>query len=275
MVYLYFCMQTCDIPEAMLPDPFWKSKETASGGKISADIIIHEHISQISESTAPEKSLANSSTGDLQITFENEKLSKSSHMHSSFIRHFSETVVTDKEKTQLLASSVPLSFMAPYSLKNRDVKVVKTREFPDLSSNFGTGTNLDIKYEKVEESPSTNSKSTSHVQTSNPQFCVSNACASPLYKLASSADNLMVETPAQSTPKRVTPNSDDNHKGKASQNQAAYCKAAKRSLDFSFFEDGESEFCEFLAENISQTLDVTPVKLQEVFLSYFNTTILV
>ncbi|KAJ9145665.1 hypothetical protein P3X46_028022 [Hevea brasiliensis] len=262
--------EACDIPEAMLPDPFEQSKETASGGKISniPEVIFPKPLSQIGETAAPEKLLANSSTEDLQIAIENELLSKSSHMHTSFIRHFSEKVVNDKEKTQLLASAVPLSYVAPYNLKNQDTEIVKTREFPDLSSKFDSGTNLDTKYEKLKESPGTNSKYTSiqpmHIQASNPQFCVNgNACASPLCKLASSADNLMVETPAQSTPKRVTPNSDDNHKGIASKKQTSSCKAAKRSLDFSFFEGDESEYCEVLPENVSQILNVSSAKLQE------------
>ncbi|KDP45821.1 hypothetical protein JCGZ_17428 [Jatropha curcas] len=262
--------EACDIPEAILPDPFNQSKRTAFGGEVSdiPEVKLPEPVSQ-SQTFATEQLLANASTEDLPTTVESEPPSKSSHMHPSFSRHFSEKIITEKDKTQLLTSSVPLSSV-PSNMKNQDTEISKTTEHPDPSSKSDSETNLNTKYEQGKESPGTNSTSTTiHpilVQAINPQFSIdNNACGSPMWKLASSADNLMVETPAQSTPKRATPLSDDNHKSVASQKQASSsCTAAKRSLDFSLLEGNESACCEFLPDNISQTVDGSSAILQKV-----------
>ncbi|XP_015578135.1 CDT1-like protein b [Ricinus communis] len=258
--------EACDIPEAMLPDPFNQRKEAAFVDKVGdiPDVISPELLSQLSQTIAPGQSLANASIEDLPTTDNSEFLSKSSHMPPSFCRHFSEKVVA-VDKTQLLASPSPLSSAVSCNVENEDSETAKTREFPDVSSKSNCGPAC----EQVKESPDTISKFTSgdplSIQSIHSELSVNtNICASPLGKLVSSANNLMVETPAQSIPKRGIASTDDKHKSIPSQKQPSSSKAAKRSLNFSFLESDKSDCCECLSDNMSQDVDHSSALLPEV-----------
>ncbi|WCJ34702.1 hypothetical protein M5689_015995 [Euphorbia peplus] len=242
-----------DIPEATLPDPFNQRKEIDPSN--IPEVTAHELHHQANETIDSEHLLSNASL-DLPNTTESECLNLS-HMYPSFSRYFSEKVVSDREKTKLLA---PLSSMESYNLGNLDTADVSVGRSVDASSNLSSETNLDSKCENVKESLDTNSESTSmHPKPTLPvtsQYSINtNVCESPLVKHESTVDCTVIETPAQSTPKRVIPNSDDNHKGVTSQKQTSSNKPAKRSLDFSFLEGDDTE---------SQTLDASSVLLQKV-----------
>ncbi|XP_065881711.1 CDT1-like protein b [Euphorbia lathyris] len=238
-----------DIPEAMLPDSFNQPKETASSDL--PEVLVHEP--QASETIASEHLLSNASL-DLLTTTESEL-----YMYPSFTRHFSKQVVSEKEKTKLLPH---LSSTESYNLGNQDTEDVNIRRSVDISSKFSNETNLDTKCENMKESlGGTDSESTPinpkpTLPVSSQYSINTNACESPLLKHGSSVDCTVLETPAQSTPKRVIPSSDDdNHKGVTSQKQTSSNKPAKRSLNFSFVEGDESE---------SPTLDASSALLQKV-----------
>ncbi|KAA8542898.1 hypothetical protein F0562_024067 [Nyssa sinensis] len=182
---------------------------------------------------------ADSST-ESQPTFnETELLLNSSHLYPSFSRHFSQkAVVAETEKTQLLASPVPRS---------------------------------SVRYDCVtnQKSPELCSKSTlvmNPVQLTYPQYYVSSSvCESTPMKLSSgAADILQVETPAQSTPKRLMPSCDNKLKSTTSQKRTACHISAKRSLDFLHLEGEESalnstaddiEQCKTVCNTIPQTVE--------------------
>lgn len=220
----------CDIPEAILPEPF----------------------NQRTQNIIP-KSLPVDSSIESQPTSEVELLADSSHLNPSFRRHFSEkAVVAETGKTQLLASLVPL-----------------------LSSSSDIVTNKDIKSEQHKESSELYSESTiikPPVGLICPQSSVSSsACESPYLKHPMVSDCLMVETPAQLTPKRSMPSCDNKLKTVARQMGTSCHMPTKRSLDFSRLEGDESvlntldesECHKVIHDTLSQTVEAKGVHVEE------------
>lgn len=180
-----------EIPEAELPEPFNGRSIVATTDSLPVAL-----------ST---ESLPNSSEAELL---------NHSHLHASFTRHFSlRDGAAETEKTQLLASPVPLSSKA----------IASGQEKTSVNSHF---------------------KSTMLTEPAQlvypPCYLDSGACESTPMKISLEADNLMVETPAQSTPKRSLPSCDDKHKSVTSQKWMASNMSTKRSLDFSYLEGEES-----------------------------------
>uniref|UniRef100_F6HE82 CDT1 Geminin-binding domain-containing protein n=1 Tax=Vitis vinifera TaxID=29760 RepID=F6HE82_VITVI len=219
---LFFGEQGCDIPEAILPEPF----------------------NQRTQNIIP-KSLPVDSSIESQPTSEVELLANSCHLNPSFRRHFSEkAVVAETGKTQLLASLVPL-----------------------LSSSSDIVTNKEIKSEQHKESSELYSESTiikPPVGLICPQSSVSSsACESPYLKHPMVSDCLMVETPAQLTPKRSMPSCDNKLKTVTRQMGTSCHMPTKRSLDFSCLEGDESvlntldepECHKVIHDTLSQTVE--------------------
>lgn len=219
----------CDIPEAILPDPF----------------------NQRTQNIIP-KSLPVDSSIESQPTSEVELLADSSHLNPSFRRQFSEkAVVAETGKNQLLASLVPL-------LSSSDIV-----------------TNKDIKSKQHKESSELYSESTiikPPVGLICPQSSVSSsACESPYLKHRMVSDCLMVETPAQLTPKRSMPSCDNKLKTVTRQMGTSCHMPTKRSLDFSRLEGDESvlntldepECHKVIHDTLSQTVEAKGVHVEE------------
>lgn len=219
----------CDIPEAILPDPF----------------------NQRTQNIIP-KSLPVDSSIESQPTSEVELLADSSHLNPSFRRQFSEkAVVAETGKNQLLASLVPL-------LSSSDIV-----------------TNKDIKSKQHKESSELYSESTiikPPVGLICPQSSVSSsACESPYLKHRMVSDCLMVETPAQLTPKRSMPSCDNKLKTVTRQMGTSCHMPTKRSLDFSRLEGDESvlntldepECHKVIHDTLSQTVEAKGVQVEE------------
>lgn len=219
----------CDIPEAILPEPF----------------------NQRTQNIIP-KSLPVDSSIESQPTSEVELLADSSHLNPSFRRQFSEkAVVAETGKNQLLASLVPL-------LSSSDIV-----------------TNKDIKSKQHKESSELYSESTiikPPVGLICPQSSVSSsACESPYLKHRMVSDCLMVETPAQLTPKRSMPSCDNKLKTVTRQMGTSCHMPTKRSLDFSRLEDDESvlntldepECHKVIHDTLSQTVEAKGVQVEE------------
>ena len=226
---MFFGEQGCDIPEAILPDPF----------------------NQRTQNIIP-KSLPVDSSIESQPTSEVELLADSSHLNPSFRRQFSEkAVVAETGKNQLLASLVPL-------LSSSDIV-----------------TNKDIKSKQHKESSELYSESTiikPPVGLICPQSSVSSsACESPYLKHRMVSDCLMVETPAQLTPKRSMPSCDNKLKTVTRQMGTSCHMPTKRSLDFSRLEDDESvlntldepECHKVIHDTLSQTVEAKGVQVEE------------
>lgn len=219
----------CDIPEAILPEPF----------------------NQRTQNIIP-KSLPVDSSIESQPTSEVELLADSSHLNPSFRRQFSEkAVVAETGKNQLLASLVPL-------LSSSDIV-----------------TNKDTKSKQHKESSELYSESTiikPPVGLICPQSSVSSsACESPYLKHRMVSDCLMVETPAQLTPKRSMPSCDNKLKTVTRQMGTSCHMPTKRSLDFSRLEDDESvlntldepECHKVIHDTLSQTVEAKGVQVEE------------
>ncbi|XP_059647226.1 CDT1-like protein a, chloroplastic [Cornus florida] len=192
----------CEIPEAILPELFNQRSDAISKVELPVD----------------------SSTESQSISTETGLLLSSSHLNPSFSRHFSlKAVAVETDKSQLVASPVPLSSVTYDWLTNQDMGSGKQKKSPDLSLS---------------------SKSTlilNPLQLTYTQCCVSStASESTPMKLASEDDSLVVETPAQLTPKRSMPSCDDKVKTTAVQKGTACHMSAKRSLHFSLPEGEES-----------------------------------
>ncbi|KAL2555308.1 CDT1-like protein b [Forsythia ovata] len=153
---------------------------------------------------------------DLSALSEMEVLN-SSHISPSFRRRFSQkTVAAEKEMTRLL-SPIKSACVANQEIEG-------TRTFPDSSS-----------------------KSIDTLQVTQTSHCVSSGMSgnTPMKLASPESDNLIVETPAQSTPMRpISPNRsvltcEDECKTATSQNCTPGNLTAKRSLDFYTF-DGDN-----------------------------------
>ncbi|KAM7479559.1 hypothetical protein LguiA_027772 [Lonicera macranthoides] len=200
----------------------------------------HPEALEIPEAELPEPFNGRSivaTTDSLPVALSTESLPNSSdtellnysHLHPSFTKHFSQRDgAAETGKTQLLASQVPLSSKATASGQEKT-------------------------------SPNSHSKSTVLTEPAQlvypPCYHNSGACESTPMKIALEADNLMVETPAQLTPKRSLPSCDDKHKSVTSQKWMASNMSTKRSLDFSYLE-GEESLLNSTADEIEQHDDI-------------------
>lgn len=256
--------EACDIPQAILPGPFNLSKgatfEDKAGDHSMA--VFCEPFNEISETIAPEPMITDQSREYLPAAIESQMLSTPSHLRPSFNRHFSQKTPSEEEKVQLLASSpVPSSVSPSGDLHNEHLNEARTGESPEFCSKFNFRTNLDIESERARQSCIPYSKYTSFnplpSQPINPEVSADvYTSTSPKCKPDSSVDKLLLETPAQSTPRRAMHSSDDKHKDTTGQKQTLSCKPAKRVLDFSYMEadKGASEYYEFLHDSSTQPL---------------------
>ena len=201
------------------------------------------------------KSLPVDSSTESQPTSEVDLLADASHLNPSFSRHFSQNaVVAETGKTQLLASPVPL-----------------------MSSTSDIVTDKDIKSEQHKESSVLYPESTiinPPVGVICPQSSVSStACESPYVKQPMISDCLIVETPAQLTPKRSIPSCDNKLKNVTNQMGTSCYIPTKRSLDFSSLEGDESypnpildePVChKVIHDSISQTVAAKAINVEEV-----------
>uniref|UniRef100_A0A6N2NJA2 Uncharacterized protein n=1 Tax=Salix viminalis TaxID=40686 RepID=A0A6N2NJA2_SALVM len=207
----------------------------------------------------------------LPAATESQMLSTPSHLQQSFNRHFSQKTFSEEEKTHLLASPVPSSVSPSGDLHNEHLNEARTGEFPEFCSKSNGQTNLDIKSEQARQLCIPHSKSTSvnplPSQPINPEVSADvYTSTSPKCKPDSLVDKLLLETPAQSTPRRAMHSSDDKQRDTAGQKQTLSCKPAKRVLDFSYLDDdkGASEYCEFLHDNSTQPLPGSSSLLKKV-----------
>lgn len=255
--------EACDIPQAILPGPFNQSKEATFEDKAGdhSMAIFCEPFNEISETIAPEPMITDQSREYLPAAIESQMLSTPSHLRPSFSRHFSQKTFSEEEKVQLLASPVPSSVSPSGDLHNEHLNEARTGESPEFCSKFNFRTNLDIKSERARQSCIPYSKYTSFnplpSQPINPEVSADvYTSTSPKCKPDSSVDKLLLETPAQSTPRRAMHSSDDKHKDTTGQKQTLSCKPAKRVLDFSYMEadKGASEYYEFLHDSSTQPL---------------------
>ncbi|KAJ6707258.1 hypothetical protein OIU85_027594 [Salix viminalis] len=229
--------EACDIPQAILPGPFNHCKEAAFEDKAcdNSMAVFCEPFNERSETIAPEPMFADHSREYLPAATESQMLSTPSHLQQSFNRHFSQKTFSEEEKTHLLASPVPSSVSPSGDLHNEHLNEARTGEFPDQPIN---------------------PEVSADVYTST----------SPKCKPDSLVDKLLLETPAQSTPRRAMHSSDDKQRDTAGQKQTLSCKPAKRVLDFSYLDDdkGASEYCELLHDNSTQPLPGSSSLLKKV-----------
>ncbi|KAI5591140.1 hypothetical protein BDE02_04G058500 [Populus trichocarpa] len=265
--------EACDIPQAILPGPFNQSKEAAFEDKAGdhSMAVFCEPFNEISETIAPEPMITDQSREYLPAAIESQMLSTPSHLRPSFNRHFSQKTFSEEEKVQLLASPVPSSVSPSCDLHNEHLNEARTGEFPEFCSKFNFRTNLDIKSEQARQLCIPFSKSTSFnplpSQPINPEVSADvYTSTSPKCKPDSSVDKLLLETPAQSTPRRAMHSSDEKHKDTTGQKQTLSCKPAKRVLDFSYIEadKGASEYYEFLHDSSTQPLAGSSSPLKKV-----------
>ena len=278
-VLCFSACQACDIPQAILPGPFNQSKEAAFEDKAGdhSTAVFCEPFSEISETIAPEPMITDQSREYLPAAIESQMLSTPSHLRPSFNRHFSQKTFSEEEKVQLLASPVPSSVSPSGDLHNEHLNEARTAEFPEFCSKFNFRTNLDIESERARQLCIPYSKFTSFnplpSQPINPEVSADvYTSTSPKCKPDSSVDKLLLETPAQSTPRRAMHSSDDQHMDTTGQKQTLSCKPAKRVLDFSYMEadKGASEYYEFLHDSSTQPLAGSSSLLEKVCHFLFN-----
>ncbi|GKV13864.1 hypothetical protein SLEP1_g24829 [Rubroshorea leprosula] len=208
-------LEDCDIPEAILPEPFSQRSQTTSDNQESCNIV--------------NKQLPDSIDESLSTSTESEMLLESSLLHPSFNRFFSKEAVSTEatEKSTLLIST---------SLNKEDTEVAvlaELEEFPSSSSESVIVNDQDIEDQKLKESSDSWSRSTVNdpsIESMNPPCSISIVCKSPIQVLTTS-DSSMIETPGQVTPKKLIPSTDDKPMNKDSQWKACN-KSTKRSLDF-------------------------------------------
>ncbi|XP_031263014.1 CDT1-like protein a, chloroplastic [Pistacia vera] len=215
-----------DIPETILPEPFGRRSLASLENKVAEVPEELESICEQSQTTALEQFPVDS-LGSLPSSIETEMLSMSCLLHPSFCRHFSRKSV---------ASAFLSSTTSDY-LNNQFVRTWQSEECPvDHQTNEKSNQQMKL--------PFTCSKSSivnPPFRLISPQCSVtSDACDSPQQKLALPADSLLIETPAQVTPKRSMPSCNDKLKAMTTQNCKSHYKPAKRSLDFSYLEGEES-----------------------------------
>jgi chromatin licensing and DNA replication factor 1 len=207
----------------MLPEPFSQQSQILGTEQLTADSFIE------SQSTS----------------IECEALSEKFHLYPSLTRHFSQKAVgAETEKTQPLASPVPLLSVSSNSLINQESIIGQQRGVTGVCSKFDGVTNQNIESEQHKESPATCLVSTI-VKSPIQQI---KSSSTPIAKLGSSVDCLMLETPAQLTPRRSVP-SENKLKTPTNQRLTSCEKPAKRALDFSDLEHNKSELDSIVNES--------------------------
>ncbi|KAF5730397.1 CDT1-like protein b [Tripterygium wilfordii] len=223
--------EACDIPEADLPEPYNKKSQTTTGDKadVIAEPIFPETISQRSQDTVPDRLTVDSLVESLPASVETQLLADPRHQHPIFTQYFSQKVVTKND-------AFPLSSTASDGPDNQS-STGQLKGYPSLSFTADCETKQDHKSNQPKETPPTCSEPTvinSSVQQNYLQCSIhSSAHESPLQKSVASAGSLIIETPAQLTPKRSMPSCEDKHKTSTNDNKMASFMPAKRSLDFS------------------------------------------
>lgn len=200
MNFLHKNAQDCDIPEAILPDPFNLRCLTSN-----ADLPV-----------------------DLSSSQESKSLS-SSHLCPSFSLRFSRQMDFAKAKTDQF--SVPLSTCSPCESEctlNQELDSKRTSPESFKSS---------ISLNNVEE-----------CQPISGCSLVGNE-GTPMKILPES--EIMLETPAQPTPKRSVPITEDKHKKMTDQESVVLNVTVKRSLDFSTLA-GEVISPDLISDSIEQ-----------------------
>ncbi|KAK2979642.1 hypothetical protein RJ640_023570, partial [Escallonia rubra] len=157
----------------------------------------------------------------------------SSHLYPSFTRHFSKTAVaSEPENTKPFESQVSLSSIEKDSMIYQDTE---SKQHKTAFESFSEPTMI------------TNPL----WLTCTPHYGGSSTCDSTPVKVASEVDNIMVETPAELTPKRSVPSCDEKLKTVVSQKWTPRSISTKRSLNFSYLE-GEESFLDLTADEIGQ-----------------------
>nr|GME03196.1 CDT1-like protein A, chloroplastic isoform X1 [Ipomoea batatas] len=201
--------EDCNIPEAILPEPFSGSSITAKPYSLPVNL---------------------SSPLDTEIL-------ESSHLSPSLSSHFSQKAVVPKEKkTQLLVSSIPCSFVDDGPIQATESEMAPPRSCPKSP----------IVTDSVQ-------------QTQLLLAGSSKTCENTPLKLTSENNNLLLETPAQSTPRRSLSATEDKHKKVISQSALASNLTVKRSLmdDLDWSETVDSIFPQMDIKGTSASGSVT------------------
>lgn len=215
----FFAMhpEACQVPEAILPEPFSKRSQIPVLKQLSTDF-----------STEPKP------------TSSETVLLSEVCPYPYISRHFSRNaIVVETEKTQVLSS--PLRLSSADGMSNQNIKSGLQKESLVPSYVPDSMMEQDIKNRQRKESCSKSSITNHSIQLNHPQPSIgSSVPESPLGKLTSSANTFMIETPAPLTPRRSMPSCDAKHETLNTQESRSCYKPAKRVLDFSDIEGDKS-----------------------------------
>lgn len=213
--------QACDVPEAMLPEPFTQRSQVLAPEELSTDSLMECQPTSIECDVLSEKFL----------------------QCPSLTRHFSRKAVDGgTEKTELLASHGPLFSVSSNNLTKQDIIIRQQKEI--------TGGWFESESGQHKEAPVVFSAS-SVVNSPVEQI---KSSSTPSVKLSSSADCLMLETPAQLTPRRSMPSCEDKLKTQSSQKLMSCNKPTKRALCFYDSEHDNSAFDSIVNESRGKTV---------------------
>ncbi|KAJ8536634.1 hypothetical protein K7X08_035035 [Anisodus acutangulus] len=212
--FLHKHAQDCDIPEAILPDPFNQSCLTSNSDKLPMD---------------------------LSSSHESKSLS-SSHLCPSFSPRFSRQTASAEAKIDHF--SVPLSTCSPCESEcTLNQELDSKRTFPKSSKSS-------INLNNVEESQPI------------PVCSLVENERTPMKILFES--ELLLETPAQPTPKRSVSITEDKHKKMTDQDSVVLnLTAAKRSLDFLNLDHDLKMERKTISKEDHVNADICPNEVQE------------
>ncbi|KAK7314809.1 hypothetical protein VNO77_33337 [Canavalia gladiata] len=220
--------EVTDVPEAILPEPF--SQKTCSLTCESSHV----------EEFMRESSHVNPSAALLSTSNWIEMLPEIFQLYPSFSRHFSRKKVANQtEKIQCFSSSkTSRSSQASDRLDNQEIENVWQKGGMPLSDHEA---NLNAERGQPKESCSMSFQpsvinTTGHMICPPRSVCCNNAESPDMKNVSGTAGSLMTETPAQSAPQRLLPDSDFKLRNMSSQKSKSHYKPAKRVLDFSFVE---------------------------------------
>lgn len=210
---LFLVDKVTDIPEATLPEPF----SQRACNLICDDLPVNS-------------SAELSSTSNLI-----DLVPKKPQLYPSFSKHFSKNVPNQAEEIQCFSSSeTSLSSNASDCLVNQASEIAWQKGCAPLSDCvIDLNTEKDNPKESLSVSFQPNVINTPKHMISPPHSVSRSNFESPDMKTISCSDSLMIETPAQSAPGRLLP--DSNLKP---QNTSCF-KPAKRVLDFSHTEGND------------------------------------
>ncbi|KDO47619.1 hypothetical protein CISIN_1g010970mg [Citrus sinensis] len=232
--------EACGVPEATLPEPF-SQKSQASLGKMPAEFPEVVGSSGGNCWMFDLEQFPLESIESLPYSADNELLLTSSHLHPAFSSRFSQkTVAVAAEKTILLTCPASVSSAVSGAMNNQAVKTWQAEESPASLVN-----NKCVKSKQLMELPDTCSKSgvvNPPVPPISSQRVRYHDCESPVQKLASPADSLMLETPAQVIPKRSIPSCDNKLRDMTIRGCRSCHMPAKRFIDFSHLDDERNSF---------------------------------